>query len=122
MEAQEDYERVSLISEYLKCQTVFNTIVTERSATLPFATLSTRRASYSFSSANMATVSLESTITCPSCSHQKVEIMPTDQCVFFYECENCKTMLRPLAGDCCVFCSYGSTEFCPPKASEFACC
>ena len=61
-----------------------------------------------------------STVTCPKCDFQKEEEMPTDSCVFFYECENCKTLLRPLAGDCCVFCSYGSVQ-CPPKTSG-ACC
>ncbi|WP_440136124.1 GDCCVxC domain-containing (seleno)protein [Escherichia coli] len=39
--------------------------------------------------------------------------MPTDACQFFYECEQCKALLRPKAGDCCVFCSYGSVK-CPP--------
>jgi len=39
--------------------------------------------------------------------------MPTDACQWFYECENCKTVLRPEAGDCCVFCSYGTNK-CPP--------
>jgi hypothetical protein len=41
--------------------------------------------------------------------------MPTDACQFFYECSNCKTLLRPKPGDCCVFCSYGSVK-CPPLA------
>ena len=39
--------------------------------------------------------------------------MPTDACVFFYSCTGCGVRLRPAAGDCCVFCSYGS-EKCPP--------
>lgn len=65
--------------------------------------------------------SLESAITCPKCDHQKVEVMPTDSCVFFYECTDCKTMLKPLPGDCCVFCSYGSIP-CPPKTSGAGCC
>jgi hypothetical protein len=39
--------------------------------------------------------------------------MPTDACVFFHACAACGTMLRPKAGDCCVFCSYGSVP-CPP--------
>lgn len=64
---------------------------------------------------------LESKITCPNCGHQSVEEMPTDACVFFYECKGCKTMLKPLPGECCVFCSYG-TKKCPPKASGDACC
>ncbi|MFE3868864.1 GDCCVxC domain-containing (seleno)protein [Flavobacterium sp. LS2P90] len=59
------------------------------------------------------TVELKSTITCPNCGHKKAEIMPTNACEFFYECENCKTRLRPLEGDCCVYCSYGTVK-CPP--------
>jgi hypothetical protein len=46
--------------------------------------------------------------------------MPLDSCVFFWECEGCKTMLKPLKGDCCVFCSYGSVVCCPPKLSQAA--
>jgi hypothetical protein len=64
---------------------------------------------------------LESVVTCPQCGHAKAEVMPTDSCQFFYECERCKTVLRPLAGDCCVFCSYGSVK-CPPKQMQQHCC
>ena len=64
---------------------------------------------------------LESTITCPECGIEKEEIMPTDACLFFYECTSCKALLRPESGDCCVFCSYG-TEKCPPKQQEHGCC
>ena len=39
--------------------------------------------------------------------------MPTDACQWFYECPSCHSLLRPRAGDCCVFCSYGSVK-CPP--------
>lgn len=60
---------------------------------------------------------LESTITCPKCGYQKVEVMPTDACQWFYECAGCKILLRPKAGDCCVFCSYGDVP-CPPIQSE----
>jgi hypothetical protein len=66
-------------------------------------------------------VELQSTITCPSCGHQKEETMPTDACQFFYECENCKTRLKPKAGDCCVFCSYGTVK-CPPIQMDKSCC
>jgi hypothetical protein len=55
----------------------------------------------------------ESMITCPQCGAQHTERMPTDACQFFYECAACKALLRPKAGDCCVFCSYGSVK-CPP--------
>ncbi|WP_133718375.1 GDCCVxC domain-containing (seleno)protein [Methylocaldum gracile] len=61
----------------------------------------------------MSTVILESLLTCPACGFARLETMPTDACQFYYECTNCKTLLRPEAGDCCVFCSYGSVQ-CPP--------
>jgi len=61
----------------------------------------------------MSEVVLESTITCPNCGHKKEEIMPTDACQYFYECEECHTVLKPQSGDCCVYCSYGSMP-CPP--------
>lgn len=56
---------------------------------------------------------LESVITCPECGHARTEVMPTDACQWFYECVNCRTVLRPKKGDCCVFCSYGTVP-CPP--------
>lgn len=39
--------------------------------------------------------------------------MPLDACVYFYVCKQCGERLKPLEGDCCVFCSYGSMP-CPP--------
>lgn len=63
---------------------------------------------------------LESALTCPHCGHVKTERMSTDACQFFYECEQCKAVLRPLAGDCCVFCSYGSVK-CPPVQMQQGC-
>lgn len=56
---------------------------------------------------------LESEITCPNCGLTRSESMPTDSCLFFYDCTGCGERLRPKAGDCCVFCSYGSVK-CPP--------
>lgn len=64
---------------------------------------------------------LESTITCPHCGHSKEEKMQTSACQFFYDCENCKEVLRPKEGDCCVFCSYG-TVACPPIQQNKSCC
>jgi hypothetical protein len=61
-------------------------------------------------------LALTATITCPKCGHQAVETMPTTACQFFYECKGCRTVLRPMPGDCCVFCSY-SDQRCPPKQS-----
>ncbi|WP_313831138.1 GDCCVxC domain-containing (seleno)protein [Candidatus Nitronereus thalassa] len=56
---------------------------------------------------------LESTITCPECGFKNTETMPTDSCRVVYDCQSCQTILRPKAGDCCVFCSYGDVP-CPP--------
>ena len=68
------------------------------------------------------TIQLQSTITCPECGHRKKETMPTDACQFFYECEGCAKLLKPLSGDCCVFCSYGSVA-CPPiQENKSLCC
>lgn len=69
----------------------------------------------------MDNIVFDSVITCPNCGHQKSEIMPTDSCVFFYECEHCHELLKPMAGDCCVFCSYGSVK-CPPVQQGSGCC
>jgi hypothetical protein len=51
-----------------------------------------------------------STLTCPSCGYQKVEPIPSDACLYFYDCAGCGTLLKPLLGDCCVFCSYGTVK------------
>jgi len=67
------------------------------------------------------TIVLESTITCPQCSHVEIEIMPTDACQFFYECTSCHVVLRPMTGDCCVYCSYGTVK-CPPIQENKSCC
>lgn len=64
---------------------------------------------------------LESALTCPVCGTTTVETMPTDACVYYYECRGCRTLLRPKAGDCCVFCSYGSVR-CPPIQRSGSCC
>ena len=66
---------------------------------------------------------LESEITCPQCRHRSLEPMPTDACQFFYVCKRCGAKLKPLPGDCCVFCSYGSVP-CPPmqQSPDQNCC
>src|SRR5438270_9668749 len=62
---------------------------------------------------------LISTLICPQCGEASTETMPTDACQYFYDCPHCAAFLKPLAGDCCVFCSYGDVP-CPPiqQASE----
>ncbi len=59
------------------------------------------------------TTTSSSTITCPFCGHAKLETMPTDCCIYFYECTGCGKLLSPLPGKCCVFCSYADVP-CPP--------
>jgi hypothetical protein len=61
----------------------------------------------------LATAILKSMLTCPQCGHATEEEMPVDSRRFFHECIQCHTLMRPRAGDCCVFCSYGSIK-CPP--------
>jgi hypothetical protein len=58
-----------------------------------------------------------SLITCPECGFKRVETMPQDSCLFFYDCTSCGARLRPKSGNCCVFCSYGSVR-CPSKQLE----
>jgi hypothetical protein len=73
------------------------------------------------------TMILQSVITCPTCGTAKTETMPTDACRFFYECKSCGIRLKPKAGDCCVFCSFGDVP-CPPiqaarsSGNETDCC
>lgn len=66
-------------------------------------------------------VILTSKIICPKCQHAKLETMPIDACQYFYECESCQAILKPLDNDCCVYCSYGSVP-CPPIQCDEECC
>ena len=66
-------------------------------------------------------VELRSTITCPDCGHVETETMPTDACQWFYDCKGCGAVLKPVKGDCCVFCSYGTVP-CPPIQLGDGCC
>lgn len=50
-----------------------------------------------------------------------MENMPTDACMYFFDCKGCGVLLRPKPGDCCVFCSYG-THKCPPIQLAGSCC
>lgn len=59
-------------------------------------------------------VILRTTVTCPSCGFRQDETMPEGECVYFYTCSNCQRVLKPIFGDCCVFCSYG-TVICPAE-------
>ncbi|WP_461480674.1 GDCCVxC domain-containing (seleno)protein [Porticoccus sp.] len=75
----------------------------------------------------MPNVILQSELTCPECGHKKLETMPTDACQWYYECEQCHVLLKPKAGDCCVYCSYGSVpcpsiQFKSKNRGESGCC
>ena len=65
----------------------------------------------------MQTVSI---LKCPRCGHTSAEQMPTDACRFFFVCAGCGETLKPLRGDCCVFCSYGTVP-CPPRQTGQCC-
>jgi hypothetical protein len=66
---------------------------------------------------------LVSVLTCPHCQSQATATMPTNACQFFYDCAGCGRRLKPLPGNCCVFCSYGTVP-CPPiqENHEGGCC
>jgi len=48
--------------------------------------------------ANMQNVELNPTITCSECGESKTEVMSTNACQCFYECESCKVLLK----GCCI--------------------
>ncbi|WDE01271.1 hypothetical protein SG35_011855 [Thalassomonas actiniarum] len=56
---------------------------------------------------------LVSKIICPECGFQQEETMPANACWYYYQCNSCQVWLKPLKGDCCVFCSFGTVK-CPP--------
>jgi hypothetical protein len=62
-------------------------------------------------------------ITCHECGTISMEEVPENACLYFYECIDCGTVMRPKPGDCCVFCSYGDCV-CLPKLAEvgLTCC
>ncbi|MCC7413369.1 MAG: hypothetical protein IT495_17265 [Gammaproteobacteria bacterium] len=66
------------------------------------------------------TAILESTLICPVCAARHPQLMPTDACQYYFECPACGTLLKPRAGACCVFCSYGTVP-CPPRQTGEAC-
>ena len=64
-------------------------------------------------------LTLRSIITCPNCGFEREETMLTDACTWYWECPQCKQLIKPKAGDCCVYCSYGSVP-CPPNQQRDA--
>ncbi len=68
----------------------------------------------------MTEIITDSELTCPECKHKELLEMPIDACLWFHECAACKRLLKPLKGDCCVFCSYGSVP-CPPIQESGSC-
>ena len=67
----------------------------------------------------LSSMPAQSTLTCPECRAKTTSTMPEDACVFFFECPTCKVLLRPLPGDCCVFCSFGDHK-CPPQVATLS--
>ena len=60
---------------------------------------------------------LSSVITCPDYGATSQEETPINACIYLWECKSCGKLLRPVAGDCCVVCSFGSVK-CPPMQLE----
>src|SRR5215510_4230144 len=63
---------------------------------------------------------LISLVTCPACAYKALEPMPTDACLYIYDCKGCGHRMKPIKGKCCVFCSYGSVP-CPPVQGGDCC-
>ena len=70
---------------------------------------------------------LDSTLTCLIRGHRQIERMPTNTRQWFYECRGRRNLLKPLPGQCCVFCSYGDVPcrpiqldvgYCNPDSQE----
>ncbi|MHB1298797.1 MAG: GDCCVxC domain-containing (seleno)protein [Gemmatimonadaceae bacterium] len=59
-------------------------------------------------------------IRCPDCGVTSLAPMPSDACLFFWDCPACDAVVRPKAGDCCVFCSFGTAPCTPRLALERA--
>ena len=57
---------------------------------------------------NVAVVILETVLACPTCGTSHDETMSINACQWFYRCPSCRALLRPLPGNCCVFCSYAA--------------
>ncbi|HSM30360.1 MAG TPA: GDCCVxC domain-containing (seleno)protein [Woeseiaceae bacterium] len=70
---------------------------------------------------NTTAIERYSTLTCPECGNKARELMPTNACQFYYDCAACGALLRPIEGDCCVYCSYGDVK-CPPIQQGSSCC
>lgn len=62
---------------------------------------------------------LEARLTCPKCAATSRHPIPEHACQFFLACPSCQQVLRPLPGDCCVFCSYADVR-CPSRAAREA--
>jgi hypothetical protein len=74
----------------------------------------TLSASFREYAGRVSAVVTSATLTCPECGAASREEMPTDACQYFWTCPSCGARLRPLPGDCCVFCSYAD-HVCPPR-------
>ena len=60
---------------------------------------------------------MNSKFKCPYCDQEQIADMGFDSCLYFWKCKDCEKIIKPLEGDCCVFCSYGETK-CLPKNQE----
>ncbi|MHB8826575.1 MAG: GDCCVxC domain-containing (seleno)protein [Acidimicrobiales bacterium] len=50
------------------------------------------------------------TLKCPRCATTHEAEPPSDACQWAYVCPGCGERITPLAGDCCVFCSYSDVR------------
>jgi len=70
-----------------------------------------------YTKSGLKRIKTKTKLTCPHCGHIQATDMPTDACQISYKCINCKELIVPKKGDCCVFCSYAEDP-CPPKQTR----
>ena len=45
----------------------------------------------------------DSSLTCPNCGYSEILTMPTDSCLYFHQCMQCKKLIKAEAGDVVYF-------------------
>ncbi|WP_305848976.1 GDCCVxC domain-containing (seleno)protein [Polynucleobacter sp. MG-6-Vaara-E2] len=58
---------------------------------------------------------LESTVTCPHCEASETLLLQSGSTHHFYRCRSCSAILKPKSGDCCILCSFGSSDCSAPE-------
>lgn len=63
-------------------------------------------------------VRVECEVTCPKCGHSEWMTMEPDYSPYVYQCDRCLTVSVPTDGECCLFCSFGSSPCLPRQKTN----